>query len=158
MERAGGWKSCSHQIGNSSVIISLHICSTYRASINNLFITNKQQTATVLGKKAASAKHFCLWCVADKDIVGTAMDTTPISSYHVDHEGMKNKPLFHRILPSMVMIDLLHLLLRIGEQVCCFTPQYQGRVFLFSHPLACHSRAGGRQVQKFKHLLNVQIL
>jgi hypothetical protein len=55
-----------------------------------------------------------LWCNTTKDDPSGSAE--PFGSYE-DAPGNKEKPLFSAIKPSMVMLDLLHLLLRVGDQV-----------------------------------------
>jgi hypothetical protein len=75
--------------------------------------------AMVLGKKAASAEFFCLWCVCPKTAINSETVYPALLSYNEANEGSKDKSLFDFLKPHMVIVDLLHLLLRVSDQVCC---------------------------------------
>ena len=85
-----------------------------KRKLDRRFPANMQSAETVLGIGAASSVQFCLWCEGVKsDRRDDQVVCIERSSYEL---GNKRENLLNVFRPERVVIDPLHLLLRITDQ------------------------------------------
>jgi hypothetical protein len=70
--------------------------------------------ALALGANAIQSEFFCLWCDISKDEIG---NVNAFATNRVDWKAFEKQKLLDLFLPPDVILDLLHIMLRVTDNV-----------------------------------------